>query len=241
MSSSILIDPRVGSKDLAQYFLDMDHRLEHLEYGDVCFEGKGRDGCPWTIGIERKRLGDLCSCIIDGRFSGHQLPGLLASYNFVYLIIEDMTKCDLANGLIKLRRGDSWVPVLIGERQMTSNEVMGFLNTVSVMTGVRVWQTGGARETAAYVRWLHHWWNGKEFEEHRSHVAMDRGVQLTPMPFAAKVAAELPGIGMKKARRVADHFVTVENMMTCGVKDWMEVEGIGKTIAERIVNAIRGR
>jgi ERCC4-type nuclease len=251
MTVPILIDSRVGSKELERYFLDMEHDLVHLDYGDVAFAGRGPDGCPWQIGIERKTIGDLCSCIQDGRLSGHQLPGLLATYNFVYLLVEGIAKCDLSNGLVKVQRGKAWVPVTLGDskREFTVNEVMGYLNTLTVMTNVRIWQTNDLRETAAYVRWLHHWWNAKDFDAHRSHLATERSIQLVPTSLKRRVAAQLPGIGWERSKQVADHFADVSHMINAGMDEWTAVkwatdkgrnQGIGKTIAERIVKAVRG-
>jgi ERCC4-type nuclease len=239
VTAPILIDPRVGSKDLVKYFDEGTVELSPLQYGDVSFGGRGPEGCPWQIGIERKVVGDLCACIGNGRFAGHQLPGLLSTYNFSYLLVEGLMRCDLSNGYIKVYRNGGWEPVIQGSRQFTVNEVMGFLNTVTTMTGVRVWQTDGARETAAYVKWLHHWWNSKDMDEHRAHIAVNRSIQIRQHTTAERIIAALPGIS-SKAPGVLKHFGSVRTAMNADAKEWAEVKGIGKTIAQRIVATVRG-
>ena len=72
----ILIDPREGSKDLLPLMpLGLAH-LSALPYTDACWNGLGPGGAAVIVGVERKRVGDMLACLKDGRFVGHQLPGM---------------------------------------------------------------------------------------------------------------------------------------------------------------------
>ena len=66
-----------------------DSIIVRMDYGDAMVTGNGPCG-QVDIGIERKRIGDLVNSITTGRLSGHQLPGLLAQYYKVYIIVEGM-------------------------------------------------------------------------------------------------------------------------------------------------------
>ena len=46
---------------------------------------------------------------------------------------------------------------------------------------------------------------------------------------------ELEGIGWERAKAVEARFRTVGEMCAAGVREWEEVEGIGKKLAEKAV------
>ena len=85
----ILIDDRMGSKELLPLFrpYDVTVELSHLEYADIAFFGNGPTG-PELVGIERKTLHDLVNSMRSRRLSGYQLPGLMAAYAWVYIVVE---------------------------------------------------------------------------------------------------------------------------------------------------------
>ncbi len=53
-----------------------------------------------------------------------------------------------------------------------------------------------------------------------------------------RVAKELPGIGWERSLAVEKHFVSVLAMMLAKSPEWEKVDGIGKTLAQKIVKAI---
>ena len=53
----------------------------------MSFTGQGPNG-PVSVGIEYKRMGDALACMVGGRFTGHQLPGLRQSYQQYWLLVE---------------------------------------------------------------------------------------------------------------------------------------------------------
>ena len=84
----ILIDNRTGSKELFPLFPKGSAKLCHLPFGDFSFVGNGPDEMPLNIGIERKQIREVAGEMSAGRLVGHQVPGLLATYQVVYLIVE---------------------------------------------------------------------------------------------------------------------------------------------------------
>jgi ERCC4-type nuclease len=61
--------------------------VSQLGFADFAFEGKGPEGSI-AIGVERKALHDMLSCIDDSRYSAHQRVGMAQNYTKSFLIIE---------------------------------------------------------------------------------------------------------------------------------------------------------
>src|SRR5574341_1238250 len=104
----ILLDDRAGSKDLAPFMpKSVPFTLTRLEYGDVAFSGRGPSGVC-TVGVEIKKIPDLVDCIYSGRFAGHQLPGMLDTYDYCYLLVEGATRAGKLGTLEYRRAGGKW-------------------------------------------------------------------------------------------------------------------------------------
>lgn len=236
----IRIDDRVGAVELLPLFPEGTCQVERMEFGDLAWEGRGPEGMPWQIGVERKVIGDLINCITTNRFTDHQLPGMLNTYNFTYLVVEGLTKYE--SPLVEQYHYGGWKPIEYGKRQFYTNEVLGFLNTVSIMTGMRVLRTTSDKETVAHMLALHRWWTVKDFDSHRSHLAAGSKVApLVKWSLLRHWAADLPGIGDRKSGEVAKHFESPRDMANAPVDRWLEIDGIGKTIATKVVEAIGGK
>jgi ERCC4-type nuclease len=81
-------------------------KIERMQFGDFSWLGNGPDGAPWSIGVERKTIGDMIQSITSDRFSGHQLPGLLNTYNAVYVLVEGLYRPDQRTGVLEtFKRG----------------------------------------------------------------------------------------------------------------------------------------
>lgn len=237
----IVVDDRTGSVELVRHLPKDQCVVKRLEFGDFCWEGRGPEGVPWMIGVERKTVNDLLSCIATNRFTDHQLPGMLSTYNVSYLMLEGLVKYDLSDGVVKSYHGGEWVPAGFGARQFHVTEVLGFLNSLAIMTGIHVWQTQSERETAAYLLAFHRWWTQKEFDAHKSH--LQSGHKATPlitrMSMLRRWASELPGIGYGKSGLVERHFKSPIAMVNSTIEDWLEIPKIGKVIAANVIDIIR--
>lgn len=240
----IYIDNRVGSADLFPYFPKGLASLTTLDYADAAFMGNGPDSQTWFIGIERKRISDLINSMCSGRLSGHQLPGLHNSYNCIYLVVEGIWRPSPKDGTIEIPVHKRWVTLRLGSRVFMAREVYNYLNTLSLLGGVHVWAgSASPRETANYIQSIFSWWNSKPFEDHKSlDVAYSPTVHFLTKKagLLQRVAGELPGIGQRKAKKIAGYFRDVRQMVNAEVKEFMEIEGVGKTLAEKIVRAVRG-
>jgi len=238
----LYLDARVGSGDLDEPLRRLGLDVEvipRIDFADVAFFGHGPLGENTVqIGIEIKKIRDLLNV---ERLSGHQLPGLLRQYDHVWLIVEGLWRPG-DDGVLEIPRGREWGPLELGSRRFMYKEADNYLTTLEVKGGLRVRRTTNRGETARTVAGLYGWWNDKAWLQHRSHLALHRAVDtafLVPPPLRRCVAAELPGLGMQKSEAVAGFFKNTFDMINADPKTWTEITGIGKTLAQRIHEAIR--
>lgn len=232
----ITIDDRAGSANLLLYLPAGEAKLGKLGFGDLAFIGKGKDDIPVMVGVERKTLSDLVGSLESGRFSGHQLPGLVASYNIIYLIVEGVARVN-DREYIEIRRGGVWQSLGISALALDN-----FLNTLEVMAGVIVRQTSNTKRTAFLAYHLYQWW-GKGWDKHKSHLGFyePRPVMSITKPGLVRcIAKELPGIGWKRSGPVSEHFSSVRSMILAKPEEWESIAGVGKGLAQRVVEAISG-
>ena len=151
-----------------------------LPFGDAMWQGSGPGDEPVLVGVERKHLEDLINCMKDRRLSGHQLPGLNESYDFVYLFVEDLFR-EGDGGVIEVRKPVNgrycWVP-FYGQRDRMSvsyRQVMSYLDSLSLRARCcstdepwRVVRTSYPSETAARYASLYEGWQ-KKWSSHHAH------------------------------------------------------------------------
>ncbi len=248
----IAIDYRTGSKELVPLFLPygIQPAITKLEFGDLAFEGNGPGG-RCAVVIERKQVGELVSSIQSRRLSGHQMPGMAESYDYCYLIVEGIWRPG-PDGELQIGQGGFEAESSFGGRwvrghgraQFLYRSVDNYLATLELHAGVICRRTLSPTETVAMVVDLYHWWNEKLWEGHSSHLgvyapAVVRKMNLSRrrVSLAEKWAMQLPGVDTK-AERVAEYFRSARVMANAGVKDWLEINGIGPVIAKGAVEAI---
>lgn len=238
--STVLVDRREGSADLLPMLQDMriPSKLDTLEFGDVQLIGRGPEERPVLVGVEVKAPGDLLSSLHSGRLAGHQLPGLMVSYEVVYLVVEDLPwrRRDgrIQFGVKKPRNGAKY------------DQVMGELHTFENKLGVRLAFTKGRVGTAHWLGTLYHWWTSKAFDKHKSHLKQHRvEVDLDPTSIwkvdseafetRMKVAMALAdGVGVERAKAAAAHFESPRAMLLAQPDEWEKVPGFGKKLAKRM-------
>lgn len=237
--SPVVVDDRVGSADLYPMLqsLGIPSRKQRLEYGDVEWVGRGPEGRPVAIGAEIKAVGDLIQVFLDGRMTGTrtdgskgQIPGLVERNEVSYLVVEGMRM--LPGGLVSKHSG------------VTYDKLVQFLTSVEENFPVTVVYVNDRRETAAWISAKYRWWNGKDYEQHRSHLREHRRhFDVDPISAAAdprrtrrvKVALSLAdGMGAVRAGAAADSFKSVREMVNASPARWQEVDGIGKKMAHFI-------
>lgn len=243
----LLLDDRTGSGDLLPHLrtLGVPTTLSRLDFGDAAFVGVGPEGAPRHIGIEIKQVQDVLQCIGDGRFAGHQLPGLVSHYDQVWLIVEGQYRPSKEGVLEVFRRGNWWGAYANKSTSAMYKGLDAWLMTLEIKAGVRFRRSADRWETARILADLYHWWVTKGWDEHKSHLALHEtrpdSLLLKKASVLRMVAAQLPGIGWQKSMDVDRHFRSIREMVLASEKEWAKVPGIGKTIAQRLVKVFDGK
>ncbi len=196
-----------------------------MQYGDIAFPGEGPEH-PIPIGIERKKIPDVLQCITDGRFAGHQLPGLLANYEVVYLIVEGDYGCATDGDLLYRGKHIPW-----GRKTWKYAGLESWLNTVDLRAGVRVRRTKDEKETVALIHALYSWWQ-EDWVDHRSHLEFDQprfnsgdsGISFVRPSPVRLVGKEIPGVGWVRSGQLDMYFQNVREMANAPLEKWAGVE-----------------
>ena len=258
----IQVDDRVGSVELVPFLQDLAPQLCHsiptppiktsrLLSGDVAFDGVGRDGGKIVVGVERKRLGDMVNSMRSGRYEGSQLPGMSEYYDRVHLIIEGRYRCNLAGDLEKWVVGSQsehhaaesglWRIFMLKDQVIRYTE-LDHLICRAQASGVRVRTSGDEQETAAQIISLYTQYQ-KPFDKQIFNGAIHTPQTMATVGKASlvrRVAATLSGIGWERSGDVALKFGTVKEMMEAGPAEWETIRGVGKTLARRAYDQLRG-
>jgi ERCC4-type nuclease len=160
--------------------------------------------------VERKTLKDFVVSIIDGRLFKQML--CLANSKSEGVLILEGTVSDM---------------VEIG---MTREAMQGALITVSLILGIPILRSKDPSETAKLIVYI-----GRQIES----MAMG-GVQRHGYRPKNKrkrqlfILQGLPGIGPGRAGRLLDRFGSVEAAISASSSELQSVDGIGKSIADKI-------
>src|ERR1035437_1020631 len=239
----ILVDRRVGSNDLLAPLkaAGFDAQLVELAFGDIAFEGKGPNGTTLNIGIELKVLGDLINSLRTGRLAGQQLPGLLKTYDYAWLLVEGEWHANKQGQVI---RSDKHGRLAKVQGRMSASELDKQLLTLELCGGLHVTHTHTRADTVRFLGNLYRWWTDRALDGHTSHLALHVPPTVYAIsPFRAAVC-NWPGIGVKTSRAVEQRFGTIRSAAAASVEEWAAITAgdrkLGKKTAERIVHFLRG-
>lgn len=256
----IEVDSRIGSADLIPLLkaLKVPARAARLEYGDVALHLEGPGGDTFSVGVELKRVGDLLKCIADGRFSGHQLPGLKKTYHAVVLVVEGETDERTSDGRLMVRRVTEsgrgrWSEIEWGYRRWQWSSVQHWLLSIRFCGGVHVVETRDAKHTARWLAAVFHW-GMRPWKSHNAHKAVDEsglsvhddgpviwegGIAKSPNRLLmAMVAMRFPGVGKVKAVKAAYAWKSTLEMVNGSEEEWAQV--VGKATGRKVARAVRG-
>ena len=258
---TILIDPRAGSKALAEHIPAPLCLLSPVNLdADFEFAASGPDGIM-PVGGEYKTMSDFLTSVTDGRLCGTQLPRMLRTYSRVYLLIEGETRTS-DTGILETRQwdreGKKYVWKAARGRKgegWTAQEFYGRIASIEEFGGVRVCRTGTSyppKDIVQSARWivaLYHYWQ-KEYTEHSSYRAWDRSSEArskpmnlltttSDLPLVQRWAEKLPGIGEDKSKYVAQHFRSAGRMARATDREWEKVEFVEKVKSGKNAGQLR--
>lgn len=202
----ILVDRRVGSKDLVEPLrtFGMPVEMVELDFADVAFTGRGAKGTPVDIGIELKKLNDLVGSLRSGRLAGHQLPGLRSQYEHAWLCVEGLWKAN-EHGMVTTYQGKyrGWANL---PGKMMASELEKQVLTLELCGGLHVRYTNSRADTVRFMATLYRWWTDSALDHHTSHLAVHDQPTLIPIDEYRAAFCKFPGIGVKASKAVADYF-----------------------------------
>jgi ERCC4-type nuclease len=235
----LLVDDRIGSKDLLRPFqlAGVNAELAHLEFGDFSFVGNGIGGTNVYIGIELKETRDLISSMHSGRFAGHQLPGLVETYDRVWLITEGIWRTG-AEGVLEVLQG-GWRPVSVGKHRVMSSDMDAWILTQVIRGGINHAHCSTRTDTVRFVASLFRWWTSKDLEQHRAHQTIylpppDRASFVEPTT-ERKMLSCIPKVGWDKSASVLQHFNgSLRSALAASTEELLLIDGVGPIIASNI-------
>ncbi len=222
-----------------------------IAFGDAVFWGSGDDDTVLRICIERKKIGDLASCILNGRYIHQAQLAKKAGMDVLCLIAEGQMRSSPNDGLLEVpvwqpfvagngeqKRKQVWEPV---KPAITYSRFDQYLTELAYLANIIVKRSVDVRETATIIKAL--WLNfqtppGKHASLRHIYSQPPPRVQLIRPSLVRRVASELDGVGWERSGVIARHFSSVRTMVEADSKEWASLDGIGKRTAESIVREL---
>lgn len=236
------VDYREGSGKFTRPLVRMGlpARTRTLEYADFAWTGNG----PWghaRVGVERKTVSEIVGALGgDKRFARRQLPGLLTSYDYVWLIVEGPANPDAHSGLLMWGNREAGYT---RQRYMYS-AYKRYLQTIAVKGRVFVEPSYSFTETLWLLESLYGWWQAS-WNSHRSTYEVDEtepdSAITAERTLVRKMANQLPGVSWTRSLGVSRTFGSPEEMCGATVAQWMKALGVekGRALATAINRACR--
>lgn len=240
----ILVDSRIGSVELLPHIkrLGVPTEKASLPFGDIAFEGQGREGTI-AVGVERKTLHDMLNCIDDARYNGHQRLGMAEYYQVNFLLIEGLWKPHDPHGTLMegFKGGTSWAECRYRSSRVMYAKLRRYLFSVS-LSGVHVLYTRDLVQTAFDICECWHYFQ-KPWRSHTSLLEMQK-LNLPTLngkpSLVRKWAADIDGIGVKHSQDAEQLFRKPVALANSEETDWLRIPGIGVKSAQSIVRQIMG-
>jgi len=167
--------------------------------------------------VERKTLKDFAISIIDGRLF-KQIIRLANSTSSGVLILEGTVSDTVEIGV-------------------TREAMQGALITVSLILGIPVLRSKDPSETAGLIVYI-----GRQIESMAGGGVQRHGYRpKSKRKRQLFILQGLPGVGPERADRLLDRFGSVEAAISASSSDLQSVNGIGKSIADKIKLAVSER
>ena len=224
-------------------------------FTDACFASVDEK----LVACERKKIGDLCQCINDGRFLFQMQNCKSAGADYLILLLEGRYRRNPDDGLLEVpvwgfnprtqKRAEVWEPV---KPTMMFSRFDQYLTELQRDAGIIVKHTENVRGTADTILALYQNFQTPA-DQHRSLNQIFKppapSVQLVRPSLARRIASELPGVGWEWSAVVADRFKSVKDMASADADTWASLERtsssgkkrrLGKKIATKIMESLGG-
>jgi len=185
--------------------------------------------------IERKEASDFASSTTDGRLS-EQADRMIAEHDHVCLIIE--------NDVESYFDGDKYqIKSLYDLRysHVSSHSIIGMQTSLAVKRGIKIIYTESIDDTCYAVNRIFERFRDEEHESAESGYVntADTG-EVDDVQVA--MLMQVDGISKEKAKYIDSKLYSLANIVKepdSTKKRLLEVEGVGDTLAERVINAFQ--
>jgi len=223
-------------------------------FTDACFASVDEK----LIVCERKKIGDLCQCINDGRFLFQMQNCKEAGADYLCLVLEGRYRRNPDDGLLEIpvwginRNGNHaeiWKPV---QPTMMFSRFDQYLTELQRDAGIIVKHTENVRGTADTILALYQNFQTPPDQHNSLHQIFKsptHSVQLVRPSLVRRIASELSGIGWDWSGVVAERFPNVREMVLADRDTWAGLEKssgngkkrrLGKKTADKIVWSLGG-
>jgi len=222
-------------------------------FTDACFSSIDEK----LICCERKKIGDMASCILDGRFLFQMQRCKEAGGDYLVLVLEGRYRRNPEDGLLEIpvwkinpktgKRSEVWEPV---RPTMMHSRFTQYLLELQRDAGIIVMQSENVRGTADTILALYQNFQTPP-DQHKSLNQIFKPptptVQLIRPSLLRRIASELTGIGWERSGAVAQHFSSVSEMVNAGISEWENItttdskgksRKIGRKVAEKVVKSL---
>jgi len=235
----IYITQAPNDAELMQYFPNGLAKFYPVEYGDACFVGAPVDGQGCLCCLERKKLGDMISCIESGRHIEQVRRAYQAGWDKQVLLAQfDNPIRKGVGGLLEVRRGRSWAPYAATGREFHYDRLMDYLNEIYWLGGVQVIVTHSTKQSVEAIISVYRVLSKPPASHHlldKFYSAPIPKVSLLGVPpLIERMAKELPGVGWERSKAIAAKMGTVRQMVNATREEWLDTPMIGQGILDRI-------
>jgi DNA excision repair protein ERCC-4 len=201
----IVIDDRERKSNVIESLLEIED-----VYVDIQRLSLGDYQIDSRVIVERKTLNDFAISIIDGRLFKQML--CLANSNSEGVLIIEGTAADAVD---------------IG---VARESMQGALITVSRILGIPILRSKNPSETARLIVYI-----GRQIESMASGGIQRHGYRPKhKRKRQLYILQGLPGVGPERAERILDRFGSVEAAISASSSELQSVDGIGRSIADKI-------
>lgn len=194
---------------------------------DVVWYGKD-NGEDQLWGVQRKELKDLIASVSDGRISKEIAQMRASGIPIPMIVIEGKVQFDTAGNLL----WNSW------GQQFTRGQWKGMLWSM-MNEGAHIEYTKDITETVELVVMYARWTNkDKHTSIMRRPSAFSPWGNATNDDYAVHLLQGFDGLGTDRAKAIIKHFKGVPLAWTVTKEQMMEVPGIGKVIANKLIDAL---
>ena len=127
----------------------------------------------------------------------------------------------------------------LGSRRINHSGVVNFLNSISLLTPLRIWTADTSHETCLFILNLYSWFS-KPFSQHKSirtfYTPLPQIAELEKPSPVRRVLAQVNGMGWEKTRGADTYYKTPLEVCCSSAAELQRIKGVDRVLSQRIVD-----